>query len=133
MQEGRPIAFESRKLNKDLRRSTYEKEILAILHAIRKWRQYLMGNHFKVKTDHDSLKYFLEQRVSFEEQQKWVSKIQGFDFKIIYKKGKENVVVDALSKREEEPSLNSLSMVTPTWINEVREEWEQDLEAQQLI
>ena len=61
MQEGRPIAFESRKLNKkDLGRSTYEKEMLAILHAIRKWCQYLLGNHFKVKTDHDSLKYFLE-------------------------------------------------------------------------
>eukprot|EP01018_Ginkgo_biloba_P034936 Gb_00235 [translate_table: standard] len=113
MQEGRPIAFESRKLNKkDLGRSTYEKEMLAILHAIRKWRQYLLGNHFKVKTDHDSLKYFLEQRVSSEEQQKWVSKIQDFDFKIIYKKSKENVIADALSRWEEEPSLNSLSMLS---------------------
>ena len=134
MQEGRPIAFESRKLNKkDLGRSTYKKEMLAILHSIRKWHQYLLGNHFKVKINHDSLKYFLEKRVSSKEQQKWVSMIQGFDFKIIYKKGKENVVADALSRREEEPSLNSLSMVDPTWINEVREEWKQDPEAQQLI
>jgi len=47
-----------------------------------------MGRHFKVKTDHDSLKYFLEQILSSEEQQKWVTKMLGYDFEIIYKKGK---------------------------------------------
>ena len=41
--------------------------MLAILHALKKWRPYLMGRHFKVKIDHDSLKYFLEQRLSLEE------------------------------------------------------------------
>jgi hypothetical protein len=48
--------------------------------------------------DHDSLKYFLEKTLSSKEQQKWVAKTQGFDFEGIYKKGKENVVVDALSR-----------------------------------
>jgi hypothetical protein len=47
---------------------------------------YLIGRHFKVKTDHDSLKYFLEKRLSSEEQQKWVTKILGYDFEIVYKK-----------------------------------------------
>jgi len=60
----------------------------------------LLGNHFKVKTGHDSLKYFLDQRVSLEKQQKWVTKMQGYDFEIIYKKGKENIVADALLRRE---------------------------------
>ena len=70
MQEGRPIAFESRLIKgKNLHKPTYEKEMLAILHALKKWRPYLMGRHSKVKTDHDSLKYFLEQRLSSEEQQ----------------------------------------------------------------
>ena len=68
MQEGKPLAFESRKLTKrDQTKSTYETEMMAILHAVRKWRQYLLGNRFQVKTDHNSLKYFLEQRVSSEE------------------------------------------------------------------
>lgn len=59
MQEGRPLAFESRKLTKrDQTKSTYEKEMLAILHAVRKWQQYLLGNQFQVKTDPNSLKYF---------------------------------------------------------------------------
>ena len=57
----------------------YEKEMLAILLALNQWNPYLIGRLFKVKNDHDSLKYFLEQRVSFEEKQKWVTKILGYD------------------------------------------------------
>ena len=56
------------------------------------------GKTFKVKTDYDSLKYFLEQRLSSEEQQKWVTKMLSYDFEIIYKKGKQNIVGDALKK-----------------------------------
>ena len=71
IQEGRPIAFESHPIKgKYLQKSIYEKEMLAILHALKKWRTYLMERHFKVKNDHDSLKHFLEQRISSEEQQK---------------------------------------------------------------
>ena len=73
--------------------------MLEILHALKKWRPYLMGRHFKVKTNHDSLKYFLEQILSSEERQKWPTKMLGYDFEIIYKKGKQNVVADALTRR----------------------------------
>jgi hypothetical protein len=84
MQEGRPIAFESHPIKgKNLHKPIYDKEMLAILHALKKWHPYLMGRHFKVKTDHDSLKYFLEQRLSLEEKQKWVTKMLGYDFEII--------------------------------------------------
>jgi hypothetical protein len=69
MQEVRPLGFESRPLKgKDLHKPIYEKEMMEILHALNKWHSYLIGRHFKVKTDHDSLKYFLEQRLSSEEQ-----------------------------------------------------------------
>jgi hypothetical protein len=61
MQEGRPLDFESRTLKgKNLQKPIYEKEMMAILHALKKWHPYLIGRNFKVKTDHDSLKYFLE-------------------------------------------------------------------------
>ena len=61
MQEGTPISFESRPINrKDLHKPICEKEMLAILHSLKHWRPYLIGRHFKVKTDHDSLKYFME-------------------------------------------------------------------------
>ena len=94
-----------------------------------------MGRHFKVKTDHDSLKYFLEQRLSSEEQQKWVTKMLGYDFEIIYKKGKQNVVADALSRKDEdvEAFLCAISIIQPDWINEARDQWKNDEEVWSLI
>jgi hypothetical protein len=66
--------------------------------AIRKWRHYLLGHSFKVKTDKQALKYLLEQRVGIPAQQKWVTKLLGFDFQVEYKCGRENKAVDALSR-----------------------------------
>jgi hypothetical protein len=89
MQEGRPLTFTNKKLfERNLGKSTYEKEMLAILHAVDLWRPYLLGQHFQIKTYHQSLKYFLEQHISSSEQQKWVTKLFGYDYEIIYKKGK---------------------------------------------
>ena len=102
--------------------------MMEILHALKKWHPYLIGRHFKVKIDHDSLKYFLEQRLSLEEKQKWVTKILGYDFEIVYKKGKQNVVADALSRKDEyvEAFLCSISIIQPDWIIEERDEWKND-------
>ena len=84
MQEGHPLAFTSHSIKgKKLKNPIYEKEMLVILHALKQWHPYLIGGHFKVKTDHDGLKYFLEQRLSSEEQQKWVTQRLGYDFEII--------------------------------------------------
>jgi hypothetical protein len=136
MQEGRPLAFEIQPLKgKDLHKPIYEKEMMEILHALNKWHPYLIGRHFKVKTDHDSLKYFLEQRLSLEEQQKWVTKILGYGFEILYKKGKKNVVVDALSRKDEdvEAFLYAISINQPDWIIEVRDEWKNNKKVWTLI
>ena len=69
------------------------------MHALAKFKQYLVGAKFIVRIDHDSLKYFLEQKDLNERKQKWVSKIQAYDFDIEFVKGKNNVVADALSRR----------------------------------
>jgi hypothetical protein len=102
--------------------------MIKILHALKQWFPYLIGRHFKVKTYHDSLKYFLEQRISSEEKQKWVTKMLGYDFEIIYKKGKQNVVADALSRKDEdvEAFLCVISIIQPGWIIEARDEWKND-------
>jgi len=61
MQGGHPIAFESRKLFPHERLyPIYDKEMLAIMHALAKFRQYLVGNRFRARTDHNSLRFFLE-------------------------------------------------------------------------
>jgi hypothetical protein len=103
--------------------------------TLKKWHPYLIGRHFKVKTDHDSLKYFLEQRLSSEEQQKWVTKILGYDFEIVYKKGKKNVVADALSRKDEdvEAFLYAILIIQPDWIIEARDEWKNDEKVWTLI
>ena len=62
MQEGHPIAFERRKLNKrESLKSTYDKEILAIIDALKKWRQHLLGRKILIRTDHNSLQYLPQQ------------------------------------------------------------------------
>jgi hypothetical protein len=80
MQEGQPLAFTSKKLSeKNLGKPIYEKEMLEILHAVELWHPYLLGQHFQIKIDHQNLKYFLEKCISSQEQQKWVTKLFGYD------------------------------------------------------
>ena len=94
-----------------------------------------MGRHFKVKTNHDSIKHFLEQRISSKEQKKWVTKMLGYYFEIIYKKGKLKVVADALSRKSEEVEalLCAISIIQPDWITKARDEWKKDEEVWTLI
>ena len=63
-----------------------------------------------------------------KEKQKWVTKMLGYDFEIIYKKGKQNVVVDALSRKDEdvEAFLRAISIIQPDWVTEARDEWKND-------
>jgi hypothetical protein len=111
-----------KKLSKrNLGKSIYEREMLAILHFVDLWCPYLLGQRFQIKTNHQCLKYFMEQRISSPEQQKWVTKLFGYHYEIIYKKGKDNVVVDALSQKyEDEGSLFSLSFIVPDWLKVIR-------------
>jgi hypothetical protein len=74
-----------------------------------------------------------EKRLSSKEQQKWVAKMQGFDFEIIYKKGKDNVVVDALSRIEEASSLYSITSSIHVWLEEAHHEWQEDNSTRQKI
>lgn len=135
LQDDHPIAFTSKALSgKNLALSTYEKEMMAILHAVQKWRPYLLGSHFCIRTDHQSLKYFLEQRVSSPTQQKWVSKLMGYDYEITYKKGKENIVADALSRTfDNQASLSAISMPIPNWLASVQQGYDSDSSLSQII
>ena len=130
MEEGRPIAFEIHPIKgNNLHNLIYEKEMLAILHSLQKWHPYLIGRYFNVKTEHDSLKYFLEQRLSSKKQQKWVTRMLGYDLEILHKKEKQNMVAFTLSRKDEdvEALLCAISIIQPDKVVEAREEWKNDL------
>ena len=117
MQNKRPISYLSQALGqKNMGLSIYEKELLALVTAVTKWRHYLEGYHFIIYTDHQSLKYLLEQRISTPLQQKWLTKLLGLSYEIHYKKGKDNVAANALSRqgREETGECTAISCAVPT-------------------
>ncbi len=110
-QESMPVAFLSKAISKkNLGLSTYEKEFLAILLAVAKWRHYLSPKQFIIETDHESLKHLLEQRISTAIQQKGMFKLLGLDYVIQYKKGRDNKAADALSRRGFEEGNSRLSL-----------------------
>jgi hypothetical protein len=120
MQEGYPLKLTSRHLcDKNLGKPTYEKEIMVIIHAVNTFHPYLIGRCIEINTNHHNLKYFLEQWLCSLEKHKWVTKMLGYDYDIIYKKGKENVVaIDLYRKFEEEGSLFAMSLPSLGWLQE---------------
>ncbi|WVY92115.1 hypothetical protein V8G54_037629 [Vigna mungo] len=80
------------------KQSVYIREFYAITEALAKFRHYLLGHKFIIKTDQKSWKALLEQQLQTLEQQQWLPKFLGYDFTIQYKPGKENIPADALSR-----------------------------------
>ncbi|GKE06788.1 transposon ty3-I gag-pol polyprotein, partial [Tanacetum coccineum] len=75
-QQGHPIAYLSKTLaTKHQSLSAYEKEMLVVVMVLQKWRGYLLDRYFKIKTDHFSLKYMLDQRITTPFQSKWLPKL----------------------------------------------------------
>ncbi|KAK8957840.1 hypothetical protein KSP39_PZI000256 [Platanthera zijinensis] len=101
-QNRHPLAYFSKKLTvKDQHKSTYERELLAISTALEKWRQYLLGAPFIIRTDHQTFHHLTTQLLNSPTQQRFLSKLLGFDFKIEYKPGRLNAAADALSRLPE--------------------------------
>ena len=73
--------------------------------AVQKWRHYVVGKPFVIKTDQQSLKYLLDQRVGTPAQRRWITKLLGYNFLVEYKKGKENVLADACQDKGKSPWL----------------------------
>ncbi len=99
-QQGKPIAFYSRKLSPaQTRYTTTEQELLAIIETLKEFRNILLGQQLKIYTDHENLtcKNFNTQRVM-----RWRLLLEEYSPEIIYIKGERNIVADALSRLEYE-------------------------------
>ena len=78
---------------------THDLELAAVVHALKIWRHYLLGNKVHIFTDHKSLKYIFTQSELNMRQRRWLELIKDYNLEVHYHLGKDNVVVDALSRK----------------------------------
>ncbi len=105
LQDGYPLAFESRKLNKaEKNYSQREREILSLIHAIKAWDVYLRHSKFTLITDHCPLTFLQSQKNMTDRLWRWVSMLQQYNFEIKWKPGKTNVA-DPISRRPDYVSM----------------------------
>ncbi|KAH9299919.1 hypothetical protein KI387_044615, partial [Taxus chinensis] len=110
MQEGKVVAFESRKLkDHELNYPTHDLELAAVVHALVRWRHFLLGRRFILRIDHLSLRHLFMQPNLNARQRHWMEFLCEYDMKIEHVKGKENVVVDTLNKQRHSSMATSVS------------------------
>ena len=135
LQNEHPLAFVSKALgprNRGL--STYEKEYMAILLAVDQWRSYLQHAEFVIRTDHVSLTHLTDQRLHTPWQHKVFTKLLGLQYRIVYKKGCDNRVADALSRHpHHESQLLAISCCQPVWVLTIMDAYQQDAAALALL
>lgn len=118
LQNGKAIAYYSSAFfPKNAALSTYEKEALAIIEA---WRHYFLGHKRIIRTYHQSIKFMTDQKLNNAIQHKLVLKLLEFDYQLEYKKGKANIMADALSRKYQ---LLVISLFTHKWIEQVKKSY----------
>ena len=131
----RAIAYGGRDLNPAERNySTTEREALAIVEGIKKFRNYLYGRKFVINTDHHALRWLMSIKDPSGRLARWALLVQQYDFTIEYKSGKQNLDADALSRRPYSPQLHSSAYdLAGVPIERIRDLQRQDPELSDLI
>src|SRR4051812_33512501 len=108
MQDGKVVTYASRQLRQhEGNYPTHDLELAVIVHALKIWRHYLIGQRCEIYTDHKSLKYIFTQPDLNLRQRRWLELVKDYDLGINYHPGKANVLSDALSRKS--------SMVNALW------------------
>jgi hypothetical protein len=98
VQERKLVAYFSEKLGgAQLNYFVYDKELYALVRVLETWKHYLWPKEFVIHSDHKALKYLNGQAKLNRHHAKWVEFIETFPYVVTYKKGKDNIVADALS------------------------------------
>lgn len=135
----KPVAYASRTLSDtETRYSTIEKELLAIVWAVKYFRPYLYGRKFTIYTDHRPLTWLMSLKDPNSKLTRWRLKLAEFDYNVIYKKGSQNTNADALSRAKIfHNSIDSLAVnfedneddeIIPRIFENVRREMEREAE-----
>ncbi|WVZ75273.1 LOW QUALITY PROTEIN: hypothetical protein U9M48_023345 [Paspalum notatum var. saurae] len=157
MQDNKVIAYASQQLRTHERNyPTHDLELAKVVHALKTWRHYLIGNKCELYSDHKSLKYIFTQPDLNLRQRRWLELINDYDLNIHYHSGKANVVADTLSRkpyskrlvptneqlRQEIAELNMhivqepkgmVLTVQPTLVEQVKKDQASDEETQKII
>jgi hypothetical protein len=113
--------------------ATHDLELASIVHALRKWRHYLMGKRFEPRTDHNGLKYLFDQPTLNARQSRWLEFLSEYNFDIKHIKGKENKVADALNIRVHELHVATISMYQSDLKDKILEAAKSDLQYKELV
>ena len=98
--EERPIAYASQSMTKTQRRyCTTRRELLAIVRFVWKFRYYLLGRQFLIRTDHSALRWVMSFKEPSEQMARWLEILSQFHFKLEHRAGKKHTNADALSRR----------------------------------
>nr|GEZ38926.1 retrotransposon protein, putative, Ty3-gypsy subclass [Tanacetum cinerariifolium] len=117
MQKEKVIAYASRQLKVyEKNYTTHDLELSAVVFALKMWRHYLYGTKCVVFTDYKSLQHILDQK-ELMRQQCWLELLSDYDCEIRYHPGKENVVANALSRKERSKLLRVRALVMTIWLN----------------
>jgi ribonuclease HI len=100
MQDGCATAYASQQLRRhEEHYPTHDLELLAVVHALKVWRHYLLGNMVHIYTDHKSLKNLFTQSDLNMRHQRWLELIKDYELEVYYNLGKANMVANALSHK----------------------------------
>jgi hypothetical protein len=133
-QNGFVIYYESRKLKEHEKNyASHDLELTAIIHTLRKWRHYLMGRRFELRTDHNGLRYLFDQPTINVRQSMWLEFLCEYDLDIKHIKGKENKVEGALSRRVHELHATAISMYQTDIKRRILEVANADLKYRELV
>ena len=111
MQDGCVIAYASRQLKKhEVNYPTHDIELATVVHALKIWRHYLLGNKVHIFTDHKSLKYIFTQSELNMRQRRWLELIKDYNLEVHYHPRKANVIADALSRKSHQVEEEFLSL-----------------------
>jgi len=98
----RVIAYSSRTLSRnELKYETTRKELLAVVNGLKQFRQYLLGRHFIVRTDHAALSWLRRTPEPMPQLARWFTMVEQYDYEVLHRSGKRHGNADGLSRRPE--------------------------------